>query len=89
MKYWKMWDLSSIALSIPSSIAVGMFFGYWLDKWLKTKPWMIIIFTLLGVASGLMTFIRLVMRYNREDEKRAAAESAARPAGPADDEPEG
>jgi ATP synthase protein I len=86
MKYWKMWDLSSIALSIPSSIAVGMFFGYWLDKWLKTKPWMIIIFTLLGVASGLTTFIRLVMRYNREDEKRAAAESAARPA---DDEPEG
>jgi ATP synthase protein I len=80
MKAWKMWDLSSIALSIPSAIAVGMFFGYWLDKWLGTEPWMIIIFTLLGVVSGLMTFIRLVVRYNREDEKNAR---------PADDEPEG
>jgi ATP synthase protein I len=80
MKYGNMFDLSSIALSIPSSIVVGMFFGYWLDKWLKTKPWMIIIFTLLGVASGLTTFIRLVMKYNREDEKNAR---------PADDEPEG
>ena len=80
MKYGKLMDLSSIALSIPSSIAVGMFFGYWLDKWLATKPWMIIVFTLLGVASGLLTFIRLAVKYNREDEKSA---------GPADDGPEG
>jgi ATP synthase protein I len=78
MKAWKMsemWNLSSIALSIPSSIAVGMFFGYWLDKWLGTKPWMIILFTLLGVASGLMTFIRRVVKANREDERSAEAET--------------
>ena len=78
-----MWDLSSIALTIPSAIAVGLFFGYWLDKWLGTKPWMIIIFTLLGVASGLMTFIRQAMKINREDEKNAAAEEKNRPGGAA------
>ena len=75
MKAWKMWDLSSIALTIPSSIAVGLFLGYWLDKWLGTKPWLIIIFTLLGVASGLMTFIRQALKINREDEKDAERES--------------
>jgi ATP synthase protein I len=74
MKYSKMWDMSSIALTIPSSIAVGLFFGYWLDKWLGTKPWLIIVFTLLGVASGLMTFVRQALKINREDEKDAAAE---------------
>lgn len=96
MKTWKIWDLSSIALSIPSSIAVGMFFGYWLDKWLGTKPWMIILFTLFGVASGLMTFIRRAVKANREDE-RAAEEEARRGPGapenhgprPDESEPEG
>ena len=81
MKYSKMWDMSSIALAIPSSIAVGLFFGYWLDKWLGTKPWLLIIFTLLGVASGLMTFIRQVLKYNSEDEKSAAAEEQRARAG--------
>jgi len=75
MKAWKLWDLSSAALTIPSAIAVGMFFGYWLDRWLKTAPWMIIVFTLLGVVSGLMTFIRRIVRYEREDEREAERES--------------
>ena len=52
---------------LPSSIAVGLFFGYLLDKWLGTRPWLLIIFTLLGVASGLMTLVRGINRLNRED----------------------
>lgn len=59
--------LSSLALMLPSSIAVGLFFGYLLDKWLGTRPWLLIIFTLLGVASGLMTLVRGINRLNRED----------------------
>ena len=78
MKNWKLWDLSSAALTIPSAIAVGMFIGYWLDKALGTKPWLIIVFTLLGVASGLMTFVRRALKFNREDEKAAASGVSAR-----------
>jgi F0F1-type ATP synthase assembly protein I len=55
--------MSSLALNLPVSIAVGLFFGYLLDKWLGTKPWMIIIWTLLGVASGLLTLIRGLKKY--------------------------
>ncbi len=57
------WAMSSLALNLPASIAVGLFFGYMLDKWLGTKPWMIIIWTLLGVASGLVTLIRGLKKY--------------------------
>ncbi|MDD8027712.1 MAG: AtpZ/AtpI family protein [Acidobacteriota bacterium] len=62
--YRSIWSLSSLALNLPVSIAVGLFFGYVLDKWLGTKPWMLIIWTLLGVASGLMTLIRGIRKYD-------------------------
>jgi ATP synthase protein I len=61
--YRNLWGLSSLALNLPVSIAVGLFFGYMLDKWLGTKPWMLIVWTLLGVASGLITLIRGIKKY--------------------------
>jgi len=59
----KIAELTSIGLMLPSSIAVGLFFGYWLDKVFNTHPWMLIIFTLLGVASGLLNLIRAISKY--------------------------
>jgi ATP synthase protein I len=43
---------------LPSSIAVGLFFGYQLDKLLNTHPWMLLIFLLLGIASGFISLFR-------------------------------
>ena len=67
MDYRKLADISSLALVLPSAIAVGLFVGYFLDKWLKTAPWMLIIFTLLGIASGLISLIRGILKYNKDD----------------------
>ena len=67
MDYRKLADISSLALVLPSSIAVGLFIGYLLDKWLGTAPWMLIVFTLLGIASGLTSLIRGIMKYNKDD----------------------
>ncbi len=67
MNYQKIANISSLALALPSSIVVGLVFGYYLDKWLGTRPWLLVVFTLLGVASGLITLIRGVLKYNRED----------------------
>jgi len=57
--------LSSLGLTLPSSIAVGLFFGYMLDKWLGTKPWLLLVFTVLGVVSGLMSLIRGIRKYDK------------------------
>jgi F0F1-type ATP synthase assembly protein I len=43
---------------LPSSIAVGLFFGYLLDKLFNTHPWLLLIFTLLGTVSGFYNLIR-------------------------------
>jgi F0F1-type ATP synthase assembly protein I len=67
MDYRKLADLSSLALMLPSSIAIGLFGGYFLDKWLGTKPWLLMIMTLLGVASGLISLISGINKYKDSD----------------------
>jgi len=62
-------ELSSVGLLLPSSIAVGLFFGYLLDKWLGTPPWCLIIFTLLGVVSGFLSLFRGLRKIEREDHR--------------------
>jgi ATP synthase protein I len=70
-------ELSTVALTLPSSIAVGLFMGYFLDKWLGTRPWLLLIFLLLGVASGLLSLFRglgKLERAAREDDSGGTGE---------------
>ena len=52
------------SLMLPSSIAVGLFFGYQLDKLLNTHPWMLLIFLLLGIASGFISLFRGIRKFS-------------------------
>jgi ATP synthase protein I len=53
---------------LPSSIAVGLFFGYVLDKWLHTHPWMLLLFLLFGIASGFLSLFRALKKTLKEKE---------------------
>ena len=44
--------LSQIAISIIACIAVGIFLGWFLDRLLGTSPWLLIVFTFLGIAAA-------------------------------------
>jgi ATP synthase protein I len=55
-------ELASVGLILPSSIAVGLFFGYFLDRWLGTEPWLLLTFTVLGIASGLLSLFRALRK---------------------------
>ncbi|MFP4081262.1 MAG: AtpZ/AtpI family protein [Candidatus Aminicenantes bacterium] len=66
INYKKIAELSSVVLILPSSIAVGLFLGYLLDKLFGTHPWLLLLFTLLGVASGFYSLIRGISRYKDE-----------------------
>jgi ATP synthase protein I len=59
----KVAEVSSLGLVLPSSIAIGLFMGYFLDKRLGTHPWLLIIFLLFGVASGFYSLIRGLNKY--------------------------
>lgn len=60
-------ELSSTALVLPSSIAIGLFFGHWLDKRLGTAPWLLLIFMVLGVVSGLLSLFRIVRKQLKDE----------------------
>lgn len=52
--------------SFFASILAGLLIGYFLDKWLGTGPWLIVIFTLTGAYSG---FLRVWHYAKTEGEK--------------------
>ena len=58
--------LSSLGLMLPSSIAVGLFIGYFLDKALGTRPWMLILFFFFGMVSGIYNLLRGLKKLQRE-----------------------
>jgi len=67
-KYQKLAELSSLGLVLPSSIAVGMVIGYLLDRLFGTHPWLLGAFTLLGVASGLLSLVHSLKRIGVEND---------------------
>ncbi len=58
INYGKIAAISSLGLMLPSSIAVGLFLGYYLDKFFGTHPWLLLVFFILGIFSGFYSLIR-------------------------------
>jgi ATP synthase protein I len=66
--FQKIAALSSLGLLLPSSIIVGLFMGYWLDKLLGTRPWLTLTFLILGIMSGFLGLFRGLKKLNIESE---------------------
>ena len=58
---------ASVGLMFPSSIIVGFVIGYFLDKWLKTDPYLTIIFIIYGILAG---FVNLFAVSRANDQKK-------------------
>ena len=50
----------SISPHMVAGVGVGAFVGYWLDQWLGTSPWLLIVFFFLGSAAGMLNVYRVV-----------------------------
>jgi ATP synthase protein I len=50
--------LSTIGISLVAATAIGLLIGYGLDRLLGTKPWLTMLFTLLGIAAGFLNLFR-------------------------------
>lgn len=49
-----------ISAELVGGLIVGVGIGWLLDRWLGTKPWLLIVFFLLGSAAGLVSVMRTV-----------------------------
>ncbi|RYE60371.1 MAG: F0F1 ATP synthase assembly protein I [Hyphomicrobiales bacterium] len=48
-----------------AAILVGAGIGYLLDLWLKTGPWLLLVFLLVGFAAGVLNVTRAAAEMNR------------------------
>ena len=67
---WVMY--SSMGLELGLSVVVGFLIGSWLDGWLGTDPWLLLLFGTAGIVAGYRSIFRLVKRV-RSDEKHEAS----------------
>ena len=48
-----------VSVEIVSAVAIGVGVGWLLDGWLGTKPWLLVVFIVLGFAAGILNVYRL------------------------------
>jgi ATP synthase protein I len=53
-----------VAIEIISAVAVGLAIGWFLDKWLDTRPWFMLVFIVLGSAAGIVNVYRMAAGYD-------------------------
>jgi ATP synthase protein I len=48
----------TVGLQFAFAVLIGLGIGYWLDRKLKTFPWMTIIWLIMGLIAGLRNLYR-------------------------------
>jgi len=59
-------ELSSVGFAMVIATVIGLAGGYYLDRWLGTKPVFLLLGLGFGIAAGFVIFFRSVNRANRE-----------------------
>ena len=51
-----------VASELAAAILVGGGIGWYLDKWLGTPPWFLLLFLMLGIVAGFWNVYKLAVR---------------------------
>lgn len=63
-----------IATELVAAVVVGGVIGWALDRWLDTRPWLLLVFLTLGIAAGFKNVFRVAWEMQAEaeaEQKRA------------------
>jgi ATP synthase protein I len=81
-------NVSIIGIQFPVAIAIGYFFGRFLDRHLGTWPWLTILFSVFGIAAGFVNLFRITAQASRSEEDRLRPELGLKVYPPDDEEEE-
>ncbi len=51
-----------LGMQLAATVGVMVLLGYWLDNKFKTSPWLILVFSFLGIISALYNFLKTVIK---------------------------
>jgi len=54
--------LSQIGITILACVAVGILLGRFLDSLLGTSPWLLLVFTLLGIVAAFKSILDIAKK---------------------------
>jgi len=60
---------SALGLEMAASVLIGLAIGYYLDKWLGTGPWLMVLWIGIGFAAGVRSLYRAALRSGKELEE--------------------
>lgn len=64
-------QMTALGLEFSAAVIGGLFVGYYLDEWLGTGPWLLLIGTLGGLATAVIRILALTKRFQRlRDDER-------------------
>ncbi len=63
---------SSVGLNLVFSTFVGLAIGYGLDRLFHTSPWLMIIFTILGIVAGFRELVRMAKKQASDDDEEGS-----------------
>ena len=58
-EYRQMFEASALAWMFPIAIGLGALWGWGMDKWFGTYPWLTFIFTGFGIAAAFVNLFRM------------------------------
>ena len=56
-----------LGTELVSAVLVGTIIGFILDTWFDTKPWLIILFFVLGSIAGILNVIKVAKKMQQKD----------------------
>ena len=63
-RYRRYLRFSTVGLELGLAVIIGLLVGQYLDKWLGTDPWLLLLFLIFGMAAGFRSVFRLLKDMN-------------------------
>lgn len=70
-------NASIVGIQFPVAMALGYFWGKWMDGLFGTEPWLTIIFSIFGVIAGFVNLFRIALSTAREEDAIARENAEA------------
>ena len=61
-------NASSVGIELGLSVGIGLLIGFYMDRWLGTEPWLMLLWLVLGLIAGFRGVFRAVARADRAAE---------------------